>query len=314
MTQPMTRPFRKLLTPVSLVERTDAIFAYSRRIAQVTDGKVILLHVVPTQSYRLLRDVYRPQESGGANSDYAEKVARELLARIAEQKLAGVPVEIVVRHGANPAKVVLDVQQELAPDLVVVGKSELGEVGARLQGGFAEKMIRSATCPVWSVSALERFAKQESVRDVLAPIEFDRSGISVVRGARSVAEPQRGSVTLLHVLPTDPTFLELRRETYGFAPDEAASLSKAHKVALRRLEEIAAEHLAGIAHEVVVSVGYDRPTTILEEARAREPSVIVMMAPTQSGFFNFILGSDAETVARRAACSVMTLRGDMRKP
>lgn len=309
MSQPTTRRFRKLLIPVSFSEPTGATFDYSRRIAQVTDGSVTLLHVVPTQSYRLLRSVYRPEESGGANEDYAEKVSRELLAEIAGENLKGVPVEIVVRRGANPARVVLDVQQELAPDLVVVGKSEFGEIGARLQGGLVEKVIRGATCPVWCVSALERFAKQESVGHVLVPIvEFDRSGVSVVRGARSVAEPQGGSVTLLHVLLTEPTFLELRRDVYGFEPDERVSLAKAQRSAFRKLEEIAAEHLAGIPHEVAVSVGYDRATTILDEERAREPSLIVMMAPTQSGFFQIVLGSDAETVARRAACSVMTLR------
>lgn len=307
MTQPTSRRFRKLLTPVSFTEATDAIFEYSRRIAQVNDGSVALLHVVPTQSYRLLRSVYRPEESGGANEDYAEKVSRERLEKIAADKLAGVPVEIVVRHGANPARVVLDVVQELASDLVVVGKSDFGEIGARLQGGLSEKVIRGATCPVWSVSTLERFAKQESVRKVLAPIEFDRAGITLVRAARSVAEPQGGSVTLLHVLVTEPAFLQLRREVYGFAADEPVSLAKAQRTAAKRLEEIAAEHLAGISHELVVSVGSDRPTTILDEERDREPSLIVMMALAQSRFFQIILGSDAETVARRAACSVMTL-------
>jgi nucleotide-binding universal stress UspA family protein len=314
MTQATIRRFRKLLTPVSFSEHTDATFDYSRRIAQVNEGIVILLHVVPTQSYRLMRSVYRPEESGGANEDHAEQVSRELLAETARQKLAGVPVDIVVRRGANPAKVVLDVQRELACDLVIVGKSEFGELGARLQGGLAEKVIRGANCAVWSVSVLERFAKQESVRHVLAPIELDRSGISVVRGARSVAEPQRGSVTLLHVILTDPTFLQLRRDVYGFEPDEPVSLAKAQRTALRRLEEIAAEHLSGIPHEIVVTVGYDRPTTILEEEQAREPSLIVMMAPTQSGFFHVILGSDAETVARGAACSVMTLCAERPKP
>ncbi|MGH7823112.1 MAG: universal stress protein, partial [Candidatus Binatia bacterium] len=291
MSQPTARRFRRLLVPVSFSEPTNATFDYSRRIAQVNDGSVTLLHVVPTQSYRLLRSVYRPEESGGANQDYAEKVSSERLGEIARGHLAGVRVEIAVRRGANPAKVVLEAQRELAPDLLVVGKSAFGEVGARIQGGLAEKVIRGATCPVWSVSALERFRSQESVAHVLAPIEFDRAGISVVRGARSVAEPQGGSVTLLHVLLTEPSFLELRRDLYGFEPDEPVGLAKAQRAAHRKLEEIAGEHLAGLPHEIVVSVGYDRATTILDEERVREPSLIVMTAPTHSGFFQIVLGS-----------------------
>src|SRR6202007_1756807 len=112
-----------------------------------------------------------------------------------------------------------------SPDLIVVGKSEFGEIGARLQGGLAEKMIRGAKCPVWSVSALERFAKQESVKSVLAPIEFDRAGITCAHAAGNCAEPQRGSVILLHVILVDPSFLELHRSVYGFEPDETPSIA-----------------------------------------------------------------------------------------
>jgi nucleotide-binding universal stress UspA family protein len=307
MAEPNAKRFRKLLTPVSLAERTGAIFAYSRRIAQVNDGSVTLLHVVPTQSYRLMRSVYRPEESGGANEDHAEKISRELLEGIAGRELAGIPVDIVVRHDANPAKTALDVQRKIAADLLVVAKSELGEVGARLQGGLSEKLIRSATCPVWSVSALERFATQESVRNVLAPIDFDRAGVTLLRAARAVAEAQGGSVTLLHVLLTEPSFLEVRRDAYGFEPEEPVSIGKAQRAAARNLEDLAARHLQGVAFELSVAIGADRATAILDEERLREPSLIVMMAVTQSRFFQVVLGSDAETVARRAACSVMTL-------
>ena len=309
MAQATTRRFRKLLTPVSFTEKTDAIFAYSRRIAQVNEGNVILMHVVPTQNLRLVREIYRPHESGGADEEYAEKVSRELLERIAAEKLTGVPVELVIRHSANPAKAVLEVHEEMAPELIVVGKSEIGEVGARLQGGLAEKLIRGAKCPVWSVSALEQFARQESVKSVMAPIEFDRTGISAARAARLIAEPQHGSVILLHVIMVDPSFLELNRSVYGFTVDEPLSLAKAQRAAQKRLEAIAAEHLGGVPHEIVVSVGSERSTTILDEERNREPSVIVMTAPPeQSLFFQIVLGSDAETVARRASCSVVTLR------
>jgi len=307
MAQQIAKRFRKLLTPVSLTERTGGIFAYSRRIAQVNDGTVTLLHVVPTQSYRLLRSVYRPEESGGANVDHAEKVAREILQEIASRELAGIPVEVVVRHDANPAKAALEVQREIGADLLVVAKSELGELGARLQGGLVEKMIRSATCPVWSVSALERFATQESVRNVLAPVAFDRAGATIARAARAVAEAQGGSVTLLHVLLTEPSFLEYHREEYGFESGEAVSIGKAQRAALRNLESLASQQLQGVPFELSVAIGADRATVILEEERTREPSVIVMMAVTQSRFFQVVLGSDAETVARRAACSVMTL-------
>ncbi len=299
--------FRKLLTPVSFTEKTNAIFDYSRRIAQENEGTVTLLHAVPTQSFRLLAEFYRPEESGGANEDHAEEVSRERLAEIARTQLGGVPVEIVVRRGANPAKIALEAQRDLGADLLIVSKSGYGELGARLQGGLVEKLIRAATCPVWCASALPRFATQESVRDTLVPVEFDRPTSPLVRAARVVAEAQGGKVTLLHVLLTEPSFLELRRENYGLAPDERVSVAKAERGAMKNLEALAAQHLQGVPYELAVVVGADRASTILDEEPLRQPSLIVMMATTQARFFQIVLGSDAETVARRAECSVMTL-------
>ena len=304
----MKRTFKKLLVPVSFRERTTAIFSYARRIAEVTQGEVTLVHAVPTQSYRLMSSVYRPEESGGANEEFAAKVTREKLEQLAHDHLGNVPAKFVVTIAPNPAKVILDLQQSDPPDLVLIGKSQAGELGARLQGGLVEKLIRSSACPVWCVSELERFARQESVRDVLAPIALDRGASTLARLARSVAEPQGGKVTLLHVVPTDLATIRLDRGVYGFKPDEQVSLARAQKGAEVKLRELAAEELTGVAHEEVVVAGQDRAGAILEEEASRTPSLIAMGTPGYTGFFQVVLGSVAETVARRASCSVMTIR------
>ena len=114
----MKRSFKKLLVPVSFRERTPAIFNYARRIGEVNQGEVTLVHAVPTQSYRLMSNVYRPEESGGANEDHAAKVSAEKLEQLAREHLGNVPWKIVTRIAPNPAKVVLGVQQEGSFDLV----------------------------------------------------------------------------------------------------------------------------------------------------------------------------------------------------
>lgn len=303
------RPFKKVLVPVSFHERTPAIFSYARRAAEVNDGEITLFHAVPTQSYRLLASVYRPEESGGANEDHALRVAKSLLEQLANRHLQGVASECVVRLSPNPAKATLDLQQELGSELVMMSKSQASEIGARLQGGLIEKLIRSSGCPVWCVSALERLATQEALKDVLAPVSLTgRSSTTVARLARSVAEAQGGKVTLLHVLRTDPSALQLHRDLYGFSPDEPVSLPKAQKAATARLEELAEAELAGVPHDVAVVIAYELAGGILDEERSRAPALITMATPGYTGFFQIVLGSAAETVARRAECSVMTIR------
>src|ERR1051325_3192095 len=171
------RRFTRLLAPISFAEKTDAVINHVQRIAEVNEGEVVLMHVVPTQSYRLHRAVYRPEEAGGAAEEHAEKVVRELLENLGG-KLGRVPWRIRTPHASNPAQAILDAAHEIDADLIVVSKSESSELAARIQGGLHEKVIRSSDCAVWGVSSLPEFAEQESVKNVLAPVGFERASVA----------------------------------------------------------------------------------------------------------------------------------------
>lgn len=299
----MARAFKNILIPLSLREGSDSVLRYGHRFAKENQGKVTLLHVVPTQSYRLMGDVYRPDESGGANQDYAAKVSQERLEAFARQHLEGVSSEIVVRSGSNAAKAVLEAEKDFDTDLVVIGKSGASELGARLQGGLIEKLIRSSPCAVLSVTG-----QPEAETHYLAPVDFDRKSITMARLAGNFASTMQGKVTLLHVLLADSVALELKRELYGLPSDGPVNLLQAEKGAKARLEELAKKELGGVPYDTMVVVGVDVATSILEVEGANRPGMILMATAGYTGFFQFVLGSAAETIARRASCSVITLR------
>lgn len=303
----MARTFKTLLLPLGLVDDT-AVVRYARRIAEENSGRVLLLHVVPTQSYKLLNPIYRPEESGGANQDFAEQLARKELERIGREELAGVPHEVIVRAGSNPAKVILAAEDEYAVDLVVLGKSHAGELGARLQGGLIEKLIRSSACPVLGVSARAELADPESAKAFLAPVDFDGRSVRIARLAANFAETMKGRVTLLHVLVPDSVSIEVHRDAYGLTADQPINLLRAEKAAKAHLDAMAAAELGGVPHDTMVVVGTDVATSILEVEDATRPSMILMATAGYTGFFQIVLGSAAETVARRATCSVITVR------
>ena len=303
-----SRRFTKLLAPISFAEPTDAVTSFVRRIAEVNEGEVVLLHVVPTQSYRLHRAIYRPEEAGGADVEHAEKVARELLDDLGRKRLGRVRWRAKTVRASNPANAILYAQQELDSDLIVVAKSEARELTARIQGGLHEKLIRSSPCAVWGASMRPEYADQESVKNVLAPVGFDRPSAAITHLAGSIARAQHGRVRLLHVIPTEPSFLEVRRATYGFDNVEPVSISKAQKVAQEKLASFARQHLGEIPHETEVAIGYDRAAVILEDERNWKPDVITMGTAGFTGFFQLVLGSTAETVARKSLSSVVTLR------
>jgi nucleotide-binding universal stress UspA family protein len=311
-----TRRFSKLLAAISLEEKTEGLINLVRRITEVNEGEAVLLHVVPTQSYRLHRSIYRPEESGGADEEYAERVATGLLEELGRKHLGQLRWRILIRHTSNPATAILDAQRELESDLIIVSKSTASEISARIQGGLHEKLIRSSPCAVWGASSLPEFAAQESMRNILAPVAFDRGSAAVARLAGSIAQAQHGRVRLLHVILTEPSYLEVNRNLYGFAPDEPVSIARAERTAREQLERFAAEQLGEIPHESGVVVAYDRASGILEEEKSWKPDVITMGTAGRrdierfplSGLFQLVLGSTAETVARKSLCSVVTLR------
>ena len=81
---------------------------------------------------------------------------------------------------------------------------------------------------------------------------------------------------VLHVILTDPSFLELSRAAYGFEPDEPVSINRAEQAAKERLDRFAAQNLGEIPHESAVAVGYDLASAILEDEKGWKPDVITM--------------------------------------
>jgi hypothetical protein len=144
------------------------------------------------------------------------------------------------------------VQREARRGSIVVSKSTASEISARIQGGLHEKLIRSSLCAVWGASSLPEFAAQESMKNVLAPVAFDSGSAAVARLAGSIAEAQRGCVRLLHVILTEPSYLEVNRDLYGFAADEPWYCSRGPQP---EEQSIASRRIArGIPHGGVVVV------------------------------------------------------------
>jgi nucleotide-binding universal stress UspA family protein len=109
----MAELFRKILSPVYFDETSPAALEYARHFARQNDGTVYLLHVVPSDELHLLRKVYRPEEGGGADTGWAEKVAREKLQTMAQEHLGGVRCEIITRLSSDPATGILETENAL---------------------------------------------------------------------------------------------------------------------------------------------------------------------------------------------------------
>lgn len=115
--------------------------------AQVSQGSVVLSYVIPWSPFTF---------STAEENALRHKRREEELARAAEQLLipeqqrfeaAGIPCEIVARHG-HPAKTLVQLAREHQVSMIIVGVIGDTPLKSRLLGGTASTLIQIAACPV----------------------------------------------------------------------------------------------------------------------------------------------------------------------
>ncbi len=84
------------------------------------------------------------EEEHDAANAYFAKLNEEAAASARQM---GVTIESIVRPG-HPAKVIIDVAQDLPADLIVIGQSGHSNLWGSLLGTTADRVVRSATCSV----------------------------------------------------------------------------------------------------------------------------------------------------------------------
>ena len=302
----MAESFRNILCPVYFDETSPAALEYARHFAQHGGGTVSLLHVVPTDELHLLRGIYRPEEGGGADTRWAEKVATEKLQSIAQEYLSGTSYEIVTRLSDDPASGILEAEQETNADLVVMATHGRTGVAHLILGSVAEKIVRDSTCPVFSTRRDEPLSGIHPFQKILVPVDITEKTEAALMTARQLAEQYGGTVYPLHIVPTEESDL-LLRNVYRESPTAKANLVYAEKVAMQKLEEVSDQYLHGVPYEPVLHVSGDPARTILEMEQDTGADVLVMATHGFTGIFHLILRSLTEKMMRESSCPVLAI-------
>jgi len=301
----MAEGFRKIVCPVYLDETSPQTLSYARHFAQIGEGTIYLLHVVPTDELHLLRKVYRPGESGGADISTAERVAREQLEAIAQEHFSDTNHAILTQFNSNPAAGILEAQKEVGADLVVMSSHGRTGFAHLILGSVAERVVREAVCPVLAIRQGDEEVVTSAFQNILVPVDIaDRSATALIC-ARQIAAQHGGTVYPLHVVPTEDIYLQ--RDVYRLQEGEGTNLVQAERVAKERLTEVSQSYLEGVRYEPVVHVSNDPARTFLEMEKEVGADLLVMATHGFTGLFHLLLGSLTEKMMREAGCPVLAL-------
>ena len=156
------RLFTKILVPVDFSPCSEEAFRLALSFAKSYQAEVILLHVVDTKSLDALNRLGLAPASEASKQKkqlhhFARLNARQLLARDDAQ---GVTIRRLLADGCPFEEIARTARVE-GVDLVVMGSygGAIGGVDKIFFGSTAEKVVRTAGCPVLTVPLPTKRAK-----------------------------------------------------------------------------------------------------------------------------------------------------------
>jgi len=147
----MTRTITRILVPTDFSVQSEGALAYARDIAERFGASIHLLHVLEdpyaTSAYATEVYGYLPPGLKETWQKNAEEKLTALLTRADRTRFSATTAVIFGR----PAAAIADYATENGSDLIVMGTHGRGGVTHLLLGSVAERVIRSAPCPVLTV-------------------------------------------------------------------------------------------------------------------------------------------------------------------
>jgi len=238
-------------------------------------------------------------------STHARRFA-DVLAHVQRARITEMHVE-----DGQPAQEILAAASTLPADAIVMGTHGAGGFEHLILGSVAEKVLRKATCPVFTVPPNAQFAGEEPFKKLVCAVDFSEWSLAALDEACAIASESRGTVTAVHVIEwpwneTAATHLE------GIPEEQAKALQDYRRyqetMARARLEQTIAEIGRDRCH-VEAKVAHGKAyVEILCAAERLRADLIVLGVHGRSSLDVFFFGSTTHQVVRRAPCPVLTLR------
>lgn len=216
----------KILVPVTFSKRSTAAASFALRLARRFDAKITLLHVE------------KPIEGDTFWTIENARWAKERMANLLLESKGKADVQRIVSLNSDIAEEILRVAATTGTDLIVMPTRGVGRIRRALLGSVAAKVLRDATCPVWTSAHVEL----EPATNPLKPARILCAANSVTDDSGSVTKDSRVLSWASHLAS------ELCGSLYVAWSPEAASETREEVDRLERAYQISAEQVVAVGN------------------------------------------------------------------
>lgn len=297
--------FERILVPLDGSALAERALAPTLALAEAVQGEVMLLcapHPQPMSidEYSKGYSWWWPEQ---AHERACEESAEYLSALAERWAREGVVIRQQVTEG-DAASVIVDSAAELNVDLIVMSPHGYSGLTRWVLGKVAEKVLRSAPCPV----LLVRDAR--SIDSIVITLDGSALAERALEPGLEVARRLDAAVTLLHVATPEPLPEEtwqrwehLERKT-GEDPDSGQAEQEE-----RYLQAICSHYAEGHRGRIETELLDGPPAQrIIEFVEAQPVDLVVMATHGRTGLRRWAYGSVTEKVLRGCRRSLLTVR------
>jgi nucleotide-binding universal stress UspA family protein len=295
----------RILCPVDFSPGSRHALSYALAIGQWTGAETTVLYVHPLPQPVVGFGPYvEPLAPLTLTAEQRGTLLRELQADIRLEAAPGARVTCLVDEDVSASAGIVACAGRIDAQLIVLGTHGHTGLDRLMLGSVAEKVLRTAACPVLTVPPRAHGAAQwaTDVRHVLCPTDFSPVSVNALAWASEWARLTRARLTVLHVSEISPDIGEPP------LPEFAAYRDRLSADAQRTLHDhVAANRSDTVEVDGQLAVG--RPyKEILRVAHEGQADLIVMGVSGHGAIGRFFFGATVQHVVRRAECPVLTVR------
>jgi len=293
-----------ILAAVDFSTGSRAALEHAARLAMLHKSRLHVLHVMDSHAITVLAE--RRGESFGSAADNALDGGRKALDSWLAQTRLPETCWVEVLIGA-PLHEILEQVKKVGADLLVAGVAGADEnMGSA--GSVSGKLARKSPVDV----LLVRSGHPGLFQKVVACVDFSPHSQRVVAAAREVALQDSATVDFLHVWSPTHSLLPVA-SGYGEVFVDVADMEKtAHeeekKSAAAQLHELVKDAAQGISSREVLYEDAKAGRGIADHSQAAGADLIIIGALGRTNLRYLFLGSTAERLLARLACSVLVIK------
>ena len=146
---------KRILVATDFGDAAGVAFAYGRELARTFGASLDVLHIADNVLARAFAGEGYMASYPELQRDVEEAAARQLDALVCDEDRAVLNAKTIIRVSTAPAMAIVDYAREAHSDLIIMGTHGRGAMAHLLMGSVAERVVRTAPCPVLTVRTPE---------------------------------------------------------------------------------------------------------------------------------------------------------------